>query len=110
MFYHLAPLDCSTAAARAARRAVVGRLSLHAEDVRYVLVSELSKKKDAAGRLLCHGFTSRALGLSLLARVKAVVPSGSVRSYVYSQERPFKQERRRREDAFIHMPCRSRLY
>ena len=51
MFYHLAPLDCSTAAARAARRAVVGRLSLHAEDVRYVLVSQLSKKKAAAGRL-----------------------------------------------------------
>ena len=50
-------------------------LPLHAEDVRYVLVSELSKKKAAAGRLLCHGFTSRALGLSLLARVKAVVPS-----------------------------------
>ena len=51
MFYHLAPLDCSTAAARAARRAVVGRLSLHTEDVRYVLVSQLSKKKAAAGRL-----------------------------------------------------------
>ena len=50
-------------------------LPLHAEDVRYVLVSELSKKKAAAGRLLCHGFTSRALGLSMLARVKAVVPS-----------------------------------
>ena len=74
---------------RARRRRTTRRQArLHAEDVRYVLVSELSKKKAAAdGRLLCHGFTSRALGaaaasssaarrgLSLLARVKAVVPS-----------------------------------
>ena len=76
MFYHLAPLDCSTAAARAARRTtrLPVCLPLHAEDVRYVLVFELSKKA-AAARLLCHGFTSRALGSDLLARVKAVVPS-----------------------------------
>ena len=114
---------------RARRRRTTRRQArLHAEDVRYVLVSERSKKKAAAdGRLLCHGFTSRALGAaaasSSAARLELARASESscpVPASVPSSIRKNRRRRSRRRSSgsvgvekmlsYTHACRRSRVY